>query len=169
MKNTLLPLNTYHYRRGGSDAVFFDHQKLFQDIRWNTMAFTMHHPRNTPSEWAHYFADELEFGHDYSFLQKMIMAGKVIYSWETKAKLKKLIRHTRPDIAHAHCIYHHLSPSVLSALREEGIPAVMTAHDLKIACPAYKVLNKTGIRKSRADSVLMKLNRRNKYRLILGK
>lgn len=145
MKNTLLSLNTYHYRRGGSDAVFFDHQKLFQDIRWNTVAFTMHHPKNTPSEWADYFADELEFGHDYSFLQKMIMAGRVIYSWEAKAKLKKLIRHTRPDIAHAHCIYHHLSPSVLSALREEGIPAVMTAHDLKIACPAYKMLNKTGI------------------------
>ncbi len=145
MKNTLLSLNTYHYRRGGSDAVFFDHQKLFQDIRWNTVAFTMHHPKNTPSEWTDYFADELEFGHNYNLLQKMVMAGKVIYSWEAKAKLKKLIRHTRPDIAHAHCIYHHLSPSVLTALREEGIPAVMTAHDLKIACPAYKMLNKAGI------------------------
>ncbi|MCB1986460.1 MAG: glycosyltransferase family 4 protein [Burkholderiales bacterium] len=145
MKNTLLSLNTYHYRRGGSDAVFFDHQKLFQDIQWNTMAFTMRHPKNELSEWEQYFADELEFGHDYSLIQKMIMAGKVIYSWEAKAKLKKLIQHTRPDIAHAHCIYHHLSPSVLSALKEEDIPTVMTAHDLKIACPAYKMLNKTGV------------------------
>ena len=30
-------------------------------------------------------------------------------------------------------------------LRERGIPAVMTAHDLKIACPAYKMFNQHGI------------------------
>ncbi|MDR4513279.1 glycosyltransferase family 4 protein [Nitrosomonas sp.] len=145
MKNTLLSLNTYNYRRGGSDAVFFDHQRLFQSLDWNTVAFTMHHPKNEASDWERYFVDELEFGNDYNLLQKMVMAGKVIYSWEAKAKLKKLIQHVRPDIAHAHCIYHHLSPSVLSALSEAGIPTVMTAHDLKIACPAYKMLNKTGV------------------------
>ncbi|HNP27302.1 MAG TPA: glycosyltransferase, partial [Nitrosomonas sp.] len=145
MRNTLLSLNTYHYRRGGSDAVFFDHQKLFQDMHWNTIPFTMHHTKNEPSEWDTYFADELEFGNDYSLPQKLIMASKVIYSWEARAKLKKLIQHIRPNIAHAHCIYHHLSPSVLSLLKEENIPTVMTAHDLKIACPAYKMLNKNGI------------------------
>lgn len=145
MKNTLLSLNSYHYRRGGSDAVFFDHQKLFQEINWNTIPFTMHHPKNEPSEWDEYFADELEFGNNYSLPNKLMMASKVIYSWEAKAKLKKLIQHIRPNIAHAHCIYHHLSPSVLSLLKEENIPTVMTAHDLKIACPAYKMLNKNGI------------------------
>lgn len=145
MKNTLLSLHTYHYRRGGAEAVFFDHQKLFQEIGWNTIPFTMHHPKNEPSEWAQYFADELEFGHDYTLTQKLVMACKVIYSWEAKAKLKKLIQHTRPTIAHAHSIYHHLSPSVLTLLKEENIPTVMTAHDLKVACPAYKMLNKNGI------------------------
>jgi glycosyltransferase involved in cell wall biosynthesis len=30
-------------------------------------------------------------------------------------------------------------------LREEGIPVVLTAHDLKIACPAYKMLNRGGV------------------------
>ncbi|SEN13575.1 glycosyltransferase family 4 protein [Nitrosomonas marina] len=145
MKNTLLSLNTYNYRRGGSDAVFFDHQKLFQELEWNTVAFTMRHPKNEVSEWEQYFVDELEFGNNYSILQKIVMAGKVIYSWEASANLKRLIQHVRPDIAHAHCIYHHLSPSVLNVLSEAGIPAVMTAHDLKLACPAYKMLNKTGV------------------------
>jgi glycosyltransferase involved in cell wall biosynthesis len=145
MRNRLLSLNNYHYRRGGSDAVFFDHQKLFRGIDWETIPFAMHHPSNEPSEWSEYFADELEFGNAYSPRQKLIMAGKVIYSLEAKDKLKRLIERARPDIAHAHCIYHHLSPSVLTLLREEGIPTVMTAHDLKIACPAYKMFNSTGI------------------------
>ena len=73
------------------------------------------------------------------------MAGKVIYSREARQKLSKLLATFRPDIAHAHNIYHHLSPSVLSLLHESGIPTVLTAHDLKLACPAYKMLNSQGI------------------------
>ena len=49
------------------------------------------------------------------------------------------------DVAHAHCIYHHLSPSVLVGLKERGIPTVLTSHDLKLACPSYKMVNRTGI------------------------
>ncbi len=141
----LLSLNTYNYRRGGSDAVFFDHDTLFRESGWKTAVFTMHHPKNEPSPWSSYFADELEFGHAYSVWQKISMAGKVIYSWEARSRLTKLLDKFSPDIAHAHCIYHHLSPSVLSLLHERGIPTVMTAHDLKLACPAYKMLNRHGI------------------------
>ncbi len=141
----LLSLNTYNYRRGGSDAVFLDHDRLFRDAGCETAVFTMHHPKNEPSPWSDYFADELEFGNAYSLRQKLIMAGKVVYSWEARAKLERLLGNFPADIAHAHCIYHHLSPSVLSLLHQRGIPTVMTAHDLKLACPAYKMLNKNGI------------------------
>ena len=145
MPHKLLSLNTYHYRRGGSDAVFFDHDELFKRSNWETAVFTMHHPQNEPSPWSEFFADELEFGRAYSIREKMVMASKVIYSWEARSKLAKLLDKFPPNIAHAHCIYHHLSPSVLSLLHERGIPTVMTAHDLKLACPAYKMLNKHGI------------------------
>ena len=155
MPKRLLSLNTYHYRRGGSDAVFFDHDELFRGAGWETAMFTMHHPKNEPSPWSEYFADELEFGHDYGLGQKMVMATKVIWSREAQQKLRRLLDKFRPDVAHAHCIYHHLSPSVLSLLHEQGIPTVMTAHDLKLACPAYKMLNSSGIcEKCRGGNVL---------------
>lgn len=141
----LLSLNTYNYRRGGSDAVFLDHDALFREAGWETAVFTMQHPKNLPSAWSAFFPAELEFGHHYSFWQKIAMAGKVIYSWEARNQLEKLLDNFLPDIAHAHCIYHHLSPSVLTLLHERAVPTVMTAHDLKLACPAYKMLNKSGI------------------------
>lgn len=144
-KPRLLSLNSYHYKRGGSDAVYFEHDALFRSIGWETAFFSMHHPENEPSEWSRYFVDELEFGSQYSLAAKLKMAGKVIYSWEAVDKLKELLDHWEPDVAHAHCIYHHLSPSVLALLRARGIPTVMTAHDLKLACPAYKMLNRHGI------------------------
>lgn len=141
----LLSLNSYHYRRGGSDAVYFDHAKLFDDLGWENAFFSMHHPKNVESPWSKYFVKELELSHNYSALQKISMATKAIYSLEAQRNLRKLIDEFQPSVAHVHCIYHHLSPSVMPVLKKAGVPIVMTAHDLKIACPAYKMMNSGGI------------------------
>lgn len=143
--NRLLSLNSYHYRRGGSDAVYFEHEALFASLGWDVAHMAMHHPRNVESPWQDYFVDELEFEHRYGPWQKLAMAGKVIYSVEARRKLGQLLDRFAADIAHVHCIYHHLSASVLPLLRARGIPVVLTAHDLKLACPAYKMLNRGGI------------------------
>lgn len=141
----LLSLNTYNYRRGGSDVVFFEHDMLFKGRGWNTAVMTMRHPKNEPSPWSEFFVDEIEFGHEYGWGRKLAMAGKVVYSLEARRNLDRLLRRFRPDVAHAHCIYHHISPSVLPLLKDRGIPVVMTSHDLKLACPSYKMVNRTGI------------------------
>ena len=145
MAPKLLSLNTFHYRRGGSEAVYFNNAALFEEQGWETAYFAQHHPENDPSPWSKYFADEMEFANASGIKEKLSMAGKFIYSFEAKHKLEQLLDVFHPDIAHGHLLYHHLSPSVLAALKERNIPTVMTAHDLKLACPAYKMLNKNGI------------------------
>ncbi len=112
---------------------------------WINGFFSMNHPKNFQTSWSKYFIDEIEFGHAYSLGQKLAMASKVVYSFEAQKKLKRLLQDFPADVAHLHCIYHHLSPSIISTLRDAGVPVVMTAHDLKIACPAYKMLNDNGI------------------------
>ena len=153
--NRLLSLNSYHYLRGGSDSVYFQHAELMAEQGWDNAFFSMHHPRNLPTPWSRHFVDELEFGHAYRTMDRIAMATKVVYSFEAQRRLRGLLAEFQPDVAHVHCIYHHLSPSVLPVLHERGIPVVMTAHDLKIACPAYKMLNDTGIcERCRQGSVL---------------
>lgn len=141
----LLSMNSYHYRRGGADVVYFEHDALFRDIGWDTAFFAMHHPLNVACDWADCFVDELQYGHSYSAVQKAGMAAKVIYSLEARDKLRKLLARFRPDVAHAHNLYHHISPSVLPLLRQEGIPVVLTAHDLKLCCPSHQMLNQLGL------------------------
>lgn len=136
----LLNINNYFYRRGGAEAVFFDHTALFEEAGWDVIPFAMQHEQNLPSPWSDYFVSEIEYGRDIGVRDKAVQAAKVIYSFEAQRELERLIDKARPSIAHAHNIYHHLSPAIFQTLKKAGVPAVMTAHDLKLACPAYKML-----------------------------
>jgi glycosyltransferase involved in cell wall biosynthesis len=141
----LLNVNSYHYPRGGADNVYFRHAEMFAALGWRNAYFAMHHPQNLPSEWSEYFVDELQHGHEYGVVQKALMATKVVWSFEAQRKLRRLLAAFEPDVAHLHNIYHHLSPSILSEFRAAGVPAVMTAHDLKLACPSNKMFNDGGV------------------------
>lgn len=136
----LLNINNYFYRRGGAEAVFLDHSTLFEEAGWDVVPFSMQHEKNLPSPWSDHFVSEIEYGREAGGLGKVLQASKVIYSFEAQSRLKKLMAEAPPDVAHAHNVYHHLSPAIFSTLKAAGIPVVMTAHDLKIACPAYKML-----------------------------
>jgi glycosyltransferase involved in cell wall biosynthesis len=136
----LLNINNYFYRRGGAEAVFFDHTTLFEEIGWDVVPFAMQHEQNLGSPWSDYFVSEIEYGRQIGAMDKVSQAAKVIYSLEAQRNLKRLIETARPSVAHAHNIYHHISPAIFSTLKDAGVPVVMTAHDLKLACPSYKML-----------------------------
>ena len=137
----LLSINKYHYRRGGAEAVYFDHAALFESLGWDNAFFSMQHPKNEPCAQQKYFVEEIELGHLYGIREKISKAAKIVYSFEARAKLSALLDDFSPDIAHVHSAYHQISPSILSLLRQRGVPVVLTAHDLKILCPAYTMLS----------------------------
>lgn len=142
---TLLAVNNYYYYRGGAETIFLEQNKMFEEHGWNVVPFCMKHPQNLETSWSKYFVDEIEFGADYSLFEKLARVPKVIYSLEARRKLTRLLDTVKPEVCHAHNIYNHISPSILSLLHERGIPTVLTLHDLKIACPAYNMLSSDGI------------------------
>lgn len=137
----LLSINNYYYRRGGAEVVFLEQNRLFQQAGWEVIPFAMRHKDNMPSDWEEYFIKEIEFGGQYSLLEKLVRVPKVIYSMESRKKIDSLLYKTKPDICHAHNIYHHISPSILSVVKRHSVPLIITLHDLKLACPAYKMLS----------------------------
>jgi glycosyltransferase involved in cell wall biosynthesis len=138
-KPKLLSINNYYYRRGGAESVFFDHNEMFERAGWEVVPFSMQHAENLPCRWSDHFADTTDGSMDGSPLVKVSRAMTTVYSLDAARRIRSLISSTRPDVAHAHNIYHHLSPSVLVELRRQGIPVVITLHDLKLVCPAYKM------------------------------
>ncbi len=143
--NRLLSVNSYHYRRGGSDIVYLDHAALFERHGWSNVFFSMAHPNNQPYALDRHFAARVDYEVAKGAVDRLVDASRIIYSREAQRRLAALLDEHPVDLAHLHIIHHHLSPSVLVELRRRGIPAVMTAHDLKLACPSYKMMNAGGV------------------------
>lgn len=141
----VVAMNAYHYRRGGADTVFLESNALLEASGWEVAPFTMHHPDNLPSRWSSHFAEEVELGRDYSPLEKVQRAARIVYSLDARAKLAGLLDAFQPAVVHAHNVYHHLSPSVLGLVHGRGLPVVLTLHDFKLLCPAYQMLSAEGV------------------------
>lgn len=67
-------------------------------------------------------------------------AAAMLYSFAARRRFARFLAARRPDVVHAHNIYHQLTPSILDAARELDIPVVMTLHDYKLVCPRYDML-----------------------------
>ena len=136
----ILMCNKYHFVLGGTERYLFDLMQGLRDDQHEVIVFAARHPKNRPSVYADYFVES----DDYARPQKKDMiridkALRFVYSRRAQRSLEKLLADHRPDIAHIHNIYHHLTPSVLTALRKHHIPMVMTVHDYKLICPNYSL------------------------------
>lgn len=130
----ILLVNKFYYLKGGAERYFFDLKKLLEEKGHHVISFSMEDERNFESQEKQYFVSNVDIEKlRFSFKA----AGRILYSFEAKRKLEKLIKKEKPDIAHLHNIYHQISPSILTVLKKYKIPIVMTLHDFKILCPVY--------------------------------
>jgi glycosyltransferase involved in cell wall biosynthesis len=106
--------------------------------------FAMKHPKNLPCDQERYFVEHIDFA-ELSRRKSVRNGARVlfrsIYSVSARRRLGELLREVRPDIAHLQNVHAHLTPSVLHALRDAGVPAVWTLHDFKLICPNTHLLS----------------------------
>ena len=139
MNLRLLLGNKFWYAKGGVETYLFDLIEELPARGYDVIPFAMLHARNLPTPYADYFVDEADYHAAHSWPTKARMAARMLYSRHAAAKLEALLAAHPPDLAHLHNIYHQLSPAILPRLAEREIPVVMTLHDLKLACPNYKM------------------------------
>lgn len=135
-----LLINNFHYPRGGSEKAYFDTAEILKSHGHEVAFFSTKHPKNNSTEWEKYFIDNVDYNSAVlSVWQKIKMAVNIIFNFQVKKNLEKLILDFKPDVAHLHNIYHQLSPSVIYALKKHNIPMVMTLHDYKLISPNYSL------------------------------
>jgi glycosyltransferase involved in cell wall biosynthesis len=137
----VLLVNKFFYRRAGAETAFFNLAELLESRGHSVVPFSTRHPENLRSPYEGDFALYSELDGPSSVLQSVRAARDFLYSWEARGKIERIIEREKPDVAHLHNIYHHLSPSILGPLRKHSIPTVQTLHDYKVVCPAYTLFS----------------------------
>jgi len=138
----ILHVNKFLYRRGGAEGYLFDVASLQREAGHEVAFFGMAHPDNEPMPYAPWFPRQVEFDPVPPGVRgKAEGVGRMVWSTAARGGIERVVKAFRPDVVHLHNIYHQLSPSILSPLRRRRIPAVMTLHDYKLACPTYRFLD----------------------------
>lgn len=138
----ILHVNKFFYRRGGAESYMLDVAALQQAAGEDVEFFAMDHPDNQPARFEQFFPSYVELGpSDRSLTEGLRIAGRVLYSISARRGMEQVLQAFEPDVVHLHNIYHQLSPSILQPIKSAGIPAVMTLHDYKLACPTYLFLD----------------------------
>jgi glycosyltransferase involved in cell wall biosynthesis len=137
----ILSVNKFHRRSGGAETYMFNLTELLGRRGHEVVPFSMMDERNEPSCYWKYFVPNVDYHRKRGLVRKVSEAGRIFYSLESKRRIGALIRDAKPSLAHCHNIYHQISPSILHALKEHGVPIVLTAHDYKLLCGNYKMLS----------------------------
>jgi glycosyltransferase involved in cell wall biosynthesis len=125
----ILHINKYNHERDGVGRYMHDVMRLADAHGHATAVLAMHYPKNNPSPWEHFFVSNLETARAGKGIDALRQLARTFWSYEAYKKTCAIISAFKPDVIHAHNLYTHLSPSVLSAAKDMGIPVILTAHD----------------------------------------
>lgn len=93
---------------------------------------------NAETVWRDYFPPVASYNTG-GLYAKAINFPRMVYNRRAKQEMARLIEDFKPDIIHAFAIYVQLTPAILDAAREAGVPVVMSCNDYKHICPNYKL------------------------------
>lgn len=134
-------VNKFFYKKGGSETYYFSLKQLLEQNGIEVIDFSMKDDKNFPSKTSEFFVENIDYNHFESIWNSIKIGCKVIYSFEAKRKIEKLIKKEKPDIVHLHMFQHQISLSILDVFKKYNIPVVYTAHELKMICPNYLMLS----------------------------
>lgn len=134
--------NKFWYRRAGLERVMFDEIRWLEEAGHQVAHFSATHPENDESSWSNYFVPYLEIGVHTTLTprQKATAAQRMFWNRDAARRFRHLVDGFRPDVLHVHGIHRHLSPSILVAAKQAGLPVVQSLHDYHPICPADDLL-----------------------------
>jgi glycosyltransferase involved in cell wall biosynthesis len=129
-------VHTWHHRRGGDATYTATLSDLLGRAGHQVFPLAMRHPDNDPSPWEARFVPWIELSAARGTADRLRMLRDAMWSPKARDATRALIRETGAELAHLQHIHRHITPSVLDALDEVGVPAVWTVHDHELVCPA---------------------------------
>lgn len=144
-KMKILLVNKFNYLYGGAEKHFFDLENLFKKEGHEVIIFSTKDEKNRESIYSKYFVNKIYFSDNESVATNLRNSWRIIYSFEAKEKIRKLIEFYKPDVAHIHNIQKRITPSILPIIKKFNIPVALTLHDYKLICAQYNLISHSEI------------------------
>jgi glycosyltransferase involved in cell wall biosynthesis len=84
----------------------------------------------------------------------------MFFSLKTVFELKKIIKTSKPDVAHIHNIFPIISPSVYYVLKKNNIPIIQTMHNYRFYCS-----NGLGLKNNQLCDICLRLSFKNIFQI----
>lgn len=142
----ILHVNKFFDLHGGAEIYLHDLMHAQKQAGHEVHALATLAPQNLPSKDKKYFVKRYDL-HEFKGCSKAAAITAVNFVWNQQAKqsMQRALKELQPDVVHLHNIYHHLSTSILAPIRQSGVRCVQTLHDLKLACPNYRMYTEGSI------------------------
>lgn len=124
----VLLINNCHWRRGGSESVYFGTAELLVNAGHEVVFLSFEDNQNLHTKC-----------HEYFIKRGNLLKNLIHYfaNGEAARVIEDVIKKEKPDIAHSHLMWGGVTASIIPVLHKYSIPLVHTAHDYRLVCPAY--------------------------------
>ena len=137
----ILMVNKFLYPNGGSETYIFKLGEELQKRGHEVQYFGMEHEGRIVGNRIDCYTSDMDF--HTGKLQKLLYPFKIIYSFEAKRRMGRVLKDMNPDVVHLNNINFQLTPSVIYAVRAyekktgRRVRIVYTAHDYQWVCPNH--------------------------------
>ncbi len=138
----ILMVNKFLYPKGGSETYILELGAQLEKMGHLVQYFGMEHPDRCVGNAVNAYTDNVDF-HGGSVFSKLLAPFKIIYSYEARTKIRKVLDDFEPDAVHLNNINFQLTPSIIYEIRKwekdggKKCKIVFTAHDFQWLCPNH--------------------------------
>lgn len=137
----VLIVNKFLYPNGGSETYIFEIGKQFHKMGHEVQYFGMEHEERVVGNRVDSYTSNMNF--HTGKLAKLLYPFKIVYSFEARKKIRKVLEDFQPDVVHLNNINFQITPSIIDEIRtfeknkNVKIKIVFTAHDYQWICPNH--------------------------------
>ena len=141
----VLLVNKFLYPKGGAETYTFKLGETLMNYGHEVQYFGLENSKNVVGNYIGEYVSDMDF--NKGILKNLTAPFRIIFSYEAKKKISKVLYDFEPDVVHMNNIQFHLTPSIILAVANyrkntgRRVKIVYTAHDYQLVCPNHMCRN----------------------------
>lgn len=140
----VLIVNKFLYPNGGSETYIFEIGKELKRLGHDVQFFGMEHKGRIVGNNVNAYTADMDFHGNK--LSKLIYPFKIIYSFDARKQIRKVLDDMQPDVVHLNNINFQITPSIIDEIckyekqTKRDVKIIYTAHDSQWVCPNHLMM-----------------------------